>query len=145
MQSALTERQQWMQVLARGVTQLSDYEAYLKPYPYQVIRPAQIGMVMVRGRSGGQGQVFNLGEMTVTRCVIKLEDGRLGYSYIAGRHRQGAELAAVIDALLQGEEKEHLYEAIIAPLKDEQEQRKQVRQQEIQGSKVEFFTLVRGE
>ena len=30
------------------------------------LRPAETGMVMVRGRAGGTGQAFNLGEMTVT-------------------------------------------------------------------------------
>ncbi len=34
--------------------------------------PPRPGMTLVRGRMGGTGSPFNLGEMTVTRCVVRL-------------------------------------------------------------------------
>ena len=57
---------------------------------------------MARGRPGGDGAPFNLGEMTVTRCTVRLEDGTVGHAYVAGRDMRQAELAAVLDAVLQG-------------------------------------------
>src|ERR1700758_2272480 len=67
------------------------------------LRPAETGMVMVRGRAGGTGQAFNLGEMTVTRAVALLETDppRTGFGYVAGSDRRHAELAALLDAVLQ--------------------------------------------
>lgn len=73
-------RQRWMGVLARAGNRLGDYEQQLMDAEFQLIRPAEIGMTMVRGRMGGTGAAFNLGEMTVTRCVVRFADGRTGYS-----------------------------------------------------------------
>src|SRR3546814_16146802 len=63
-------------------------------------------MVMVRARAGGTGEQFNLGQMTVTRCALKLAGGDatpscVGLGYVQGRSTRHAELAAVSDALLQ--------------------------------------------
>lgn len=140
-----TARQRWMQVLARAGERLAHYEAQLEGVQYQCIRRPETGMAMVRGRMGGTGQAFNLGEMTVTRCVIQLPDGRAGYSYVAGRNKRHAELAAVADALLQGEENSALMSSLISPLAREQQEKRESRQARVAASKVDFFTLVRGE
>ena len=141
----LTERQQWMQILAKAGTALLQFEDILTQQPYQVIRPPQSGMVMVRGRAGGTGQAFNLGEMTVTRCVVQLNDGRTGYSYVAGRYQKQAELAAIADALLQGNEHDDIKAQVIDVLAQVQKTQREQRAAEVAGSKVEFFTLIRGE
>lgn len=142
---APTERQRWMQVLARAGDALAGYESELGGVPYQCIRKPETGMAMVRGRTGGTGQAFNLGEMTVTRCVVQLQDGRAGYSYIAGRNKRHAELAALADALLLGDEKAKLMQSVIEPLARSQQQARLVRQAQVAASKVDFFTLLRGE
>ncbi len=142
---APTERQRWMQVLARAGDALAGYESELAGVPYQCIRKPETGMAMVRGRTGGNGQAFNLGEMTVTRCVVQLQDGRAGYSYIAGRNKRHAELAALADALLLGQENAKLMQAVIEPLARSQQQARLARQAEVAASKVDFFTLLRGE
>ena len=49
------------------------------------IRAPEIGAVMVRGRVGGAGDAFNLGEMTVTRCSLRLACGAVGHGYVQGR------------------------------------------------------------
>ncbi|ERI51370.1 hypothetical protein N878_06565, partial [Pseudomonas sp. EGD-AK9] len=85
-------RQRWMGVLARAGDALDAHEAALKDSAYQLIRAPEVGMTLVRGRMGGTGNAFNLGEMTVTRCVVRLADGRTGYSYLAGRDKRRAEL-----------------------------------------------------
>ena len=93
----MTPRQHWMRVLARAGSQLLAHDDELRRCEHRFIRPAQVGMVMVRGRMGGSGAPFNLGEMTVTRCVVQLADGRSGHSYVAGRSKRHAELAALAD------------------------------------------------
>ena len=102
-------------------------------------------MVMVRARMGGTGQAFNAGEMTVTRCVVRLDDGQLGYSYLAGRDKKAALLAALADAHLQGAESSYWHGQVIQPLQAQQEQLRAKREEEIAASRVNFFTMVRGD
>lgn len=141
----IANRQRWMGVLARAGNELARYEAELKDIDYQLVRAPEIGMSLVRGRMGGTGSAFNLGEMTVTRCVVRLPDGRTGYSYVAGRDKRHAELAALADAHLQGRDQQHWQQRVIAPLATTQTARRAAQDAETASSKVEFFTLVRGE
>ena len=83
--------------------------------------------------------------MTVTRCVVRLDDGRTGYSYIAGRNKQHAELAALADAHLQGQEQERWMETLVRPLQRQQQHKRLQREADIAASKVNFFTMVRGD
>ena len=107
-----TERQHWIGVLARARrSELQPHEAALRDIEYQLIRAPEIGMTLVRGRMGGNGAPFNVGEMSVTRCVVRLADGRTGYSYLAGRDKVHAELAALADAHLQGAQQRHWLDA----------------------------------
>ncbi|MCP9339510.1 phosphonate C-P lyase system protein PhnG [Stutzerimonas xanthomarina] len=141
----IATRQRWMGVLARAGDELARYEAELKDINYQLVRAPEIGMTLVRGRMGGTGAAFNLGEMTVTRCVVRLGDGRTGYSYVAGRDKRHAELAALADAHLQGRDQAHWQAQVISPLASIQAARRAAQDAETASSKVEFFTLVRGE
>ena len=43
------------------------------------LRPPETGLVMVRGRMGGSGGKFNLGEVAVTRCAVRLDGGTVGH------------------------------------------------------------------
>src|SRR5690606_11621252 len=95
-------RQRWMQVLAKAGRDLYAHEPALRDCVHEFIRPAQPGMAMVRAAMMGQGTQFNVGEMTVTRCAVQLDDGRQGFAYVAGRDTRHAELAALADAHLQG-------------------------------------------
>ena len=141
-----TARQHWIGVLARARrSELQPHEAALRDVEYQLIRAPEIGMTLVRGRMGGNGAPFNLGEMSVTRCVVRLADGRTGYSYLAGRDKVHAELAALADAHLQGGQHGHWLEQLITPLAEAQAQRQARKAADTAASKVEFFTLVRGE
>lgn len=145
MQSNVQLRQQWMQVLARAGQDLHAYADVLEQADYQCIRAPETGMVMVRARMGGTGQAFNAGEMTITRCVVRLADGQLGYSYLAGRDKKAALLAALADAHLQGEQANQWHSQVIKPLQAQQEQAQAQREQEIASSRVNFFTMVRGD
>src|SRR5690606_31638857 len=62
------------------------------------LRRPETGLVTLRGRIGGDGQPFNLGEATVTRAAIRLCNGEVGHSYVLGRDMEKARLCAIIDA-----------------------------------------------
>ena len=141
-------RQAWLAVLSRA--SLVDLER-LMPSPanwlqLHQVRPPEIGMVMLRGRVGGTGNPFNLGEASVVRCAVRLGEGPLGISYALGRDKRRAELAALVDALLQDPaQHDHVHRTVIAPLAQAQAQARDSKQRAAAGSKVEFFTFVRGE
>jgi len=140
------ERQHWIGVLACARrSELQPFEDALRDIEYQLIRAPEIGMTLVRGRMGGNGAPFNVGEMSVTRCVVRLADGRTGYSYLAGRDKVHAELAALADAHLQGVQQRHWLAEMITPLAAAQAERRAQKEAETAATKVEFFTLVRGE
>jgi alpha-D-ribose 1-methylphosphonate 5-triphosphate synthase subunit PhnG len=110
------------------------------------VRPAEEGLIMIRGRIGGTGAAFNLGEATVTRAVIRLSDGTLGYSYLLGRAPEKARLAAMVDALGQDESwRERLDAALVAPVSERRMAEQRHRRAETEATRVNFFTLVRGE
>jgi len=141
-------RAAWLAVLSRAT--LAELEAALPARTLltqlQRVRPPEIGMVMLRGRVGGTGNPFNLGEASVVRCAVRLGDGPLGVAYALGRDKRRAELAAVLDALLQdAAHHDALQQSLIAPLAAAQAQARAKRQNDVADSKVEFFTLVRGD
>lgn len=103
-------------------------------------------MLMLRGRVGGTGNPFNLGEASVVRCAVRLGNGALGVAYAMGRDKRHAELAALFDALLQDPMRhDELQRMLIQPLQAMQAQARASRRREVAPSKVEFFTLVRGD
>lgn len=134
-----------MLVLARAGEALQNHEAALRSREHQFVRPAQTGMIMVRGRTGGSGAPFNLGEMTVTRCVVRLADGTMGYSYVAGRCKAHAELAALADACLQSPDTDYWRQRVIAPLLVIQDRAMARQAAATAATRVDFTTLVRGE
>lgn len=139
-------RQRWIGVLARArYEELSRHESALSDTEFQLIRAPEIGMTLVRGRMGGTGAAFNLGEMSVTRCVVRFADGRTGHSWLAGRDKRHAELAALADAHLQGPRQAWWLAELIEPLALAQAARRARQDAETAATKVEFFTLVRGE
>jgi alpha-D-ribose 1-methylphosphonate 5-triphosphate synthase subunit PhnG len=121
--------------------------AALEPLPiFTDLRPPEVGLVMVRGRIGGDGQPFNLGEATVTRAAVRLESGETGFSYMLGRHPKGARLAALIDALWQRPESRPFVESrVLAPLRERQARVAARQRAETAATKVDFFTVARGE
>jgi alpha-D-ribose 1-methylphosphonate 5-triphosphate synthase subunit PhnG len=145
---AVADRRRWMSVLAlASADELQAHWAALHPPPrYTLLRRPEVGLVMVRGRAGGTGARFNLGEMTVTRCTVQLEDGTLGHAWVGGRDARHAELAAVLDALLQDTGRSaSLTEAVVEPLARAQADRRRTAAARAAASRVEFFTMVRGE
>ena len=141
-------RRAWLAVLARAGTEELE-SGLLRNAPglrYEFLRRPERGMVMLRGRVGGTGDSFNLGEATVTRCTVRLADGGVGSGHVLGRDRRKAELVAVFDALLQ----EPAYRAtlereVVAGLRQQQQARRAEQAAATGASKVEFFTMARGQ
>lgn len=147
-ETPMVERQRWMGVLARASSQaLSQRLEHLgPPPPYDFLRPPEPGSVMVRARAGGAGAPFHLGEMTVTRCSIRLPDGLVGHAYVQGRDRRHAELAALADAMLQDPARRSaLLQNVIEPLAKAHADTRERRSRKAAATQVDFFTLVRGE
>jgi alpha-D-ribose 1-methylphosphonate 5-triphosphate synthase subunit PhnG len=110
------------------------------------LRGPETGLVMLRGRIGGTGRPFNFGEATVTRATVRLENGAVGHAMALGRDKVKAQLSAVIDAMCQDDADAELIDrAIIEPLKERLEARDRKRSAETAATRVDFFTMVRGE
>ena len=141
-------RQRWMRVLAHSQpAALSARMNALSLAPgYDLLRAPEIGLVQIQARMGGTGARFFAGDATLTRAAIRLHSGTLGYGYVLGRDKAHAERCAVIDALLQ--EPPHfqtLMETLISPLEADRAARLAARQADVNTSRVDFFTLVRGD
>lgn len=140
----VADRRRWMGILARASA--AEIERHLAdipaPPPHRRLRGPETGLVMVRGRAGGDGAAFNLGEMTVTRCAVRLEDGRVGHAYVAGRDLRQAELAALVDALLLDDAaRPAIAAAVIKPLAAAQDARRAAEARRAAATRVQFFTM----
>ena len=147
---SLAARQTWMALLARAP------EAFLEEHlasqclgNLEWLRPSETGLMMVQGRAGGTGQRFNLGEVSLTRCVLK-PDAQLtgcqhvGVAYVMGSSHRHAQLAAVADALLQEPALHpHWDQLLLRPISALLSEQMQEKNAQAQATRVEFFTVAR--
>jgi alpha-D-ribose 1-methylphosphonate 5-triphosphate synthase subunit PhnG len=113
---------------------------------HENLREAENGLVLVRGRSGGDGAPFNLGEATVSRAAVRLATGEIGFGYALGRDKEKARMIALCDALVQSDDFAGLVEAkVLAPLRAAIASRQRAKAAETAATRVDFYTLVRGE
>jgi alpha-D-ribose 1-methylphosphonate 5-triphosphate synthase subunit PhnG len=150
-------RRAWLAVLARAprdalASALERVLAGGAPPAYDWLRPPEIGLAMVRGRIGGTGDAFNLGEATVTRATLRLRAAEggppatVGVACHLGRDKRRAELAALADALLQLPERHaRAHAELIEPFRAQQAAERAARARETATTRVEFFTMVRGD
>jgi alpha-D-ribose 1-methylphosphonate 5-triphosphate synthase subunit PhnG len=148
-------RAAWLRILAlaqpdaldAAYAQLSRQDALPA---HRLLRKPEAGMAMVRARAGGTGAQFNLGEISVTRCAVVLEGDAgavtAGVAYVQGRGTRHAEQAAVLDALLQRADwHQRVQDTVLAPLARAHAARAASRAGVAAQTRVEFFTMVRGE
>lgn len=142
-----TARKSWMSLLAKApAPELARLWPMLDPEPgYSYLRTPEIGGVMVRGRAGATGAPFNLGEMTVTRCSLRLDGGEVGHAYVQGRDKDHATRAALVDAMMQTGRATQVRTEILRPLQDALDAARETRRARAAATKVDFFTMVRGE
>jgi alpha-D-ribose 1-methylphosphonate 5-triphosphate synthase subunit PhnG len=113
---------------------------------YENLREPENGLVMVRGRVGGDGAPFNIGEATVSRAAVRLASGEVGFGHTLGRDRAKARMIALCDALLQSNEFAEVVEAkVLAPLRAALISMRDRKAAETAATRVDFYTLVRGE
>ncbi|MBL8675802.1 MAG: phosphonate C-P lyase system protein PhnG [Rhodospirillales bacterium] len=143
-----SERAEWLGVLARATREeLEVALGALDPPPrHTVLKPAETGLVMLRGRAGGTGATFNMGEMSVTRCVVDVDSTAIGVGYVAGRDRRRAELVAILDGALQDPARRPaIARDLLSPVALRREAARRATACKAAATKVDFFTLVRGE
>jgi alpha-D-ribose 1-methylphosphonate 5-triphosphate synthase subunit PhnG len=110
------------------------------------LREPESGLVMVRGRIGGDGAPFNLGEATVSRAAVRLATGEMGFGYTLGRDRQKAQMIALCDALIQSaDHAEQIETQVLAPLRAAVAADRSRKAAETAATRVDFYTMVRGE
>jgi alpha-D-ribose 1-methylphosphonate 5-triphosphate synthase subunit PhnG len=140
-------RQAAMAVLAHSdAADIADRLGAIAAPPYEDLREPENGLVMLRGRVGGDGAPFNLGEATVSRAAVRLASGEVGFGYTLGRDRQKARMIALCDALVQSDQFSGAVEAeVLAPLRAVLIAERRRKARETAATRVDFYTLVRGE
>jgi alpha-D-ribose 1-methylphosphonate 5-triphosphate synthase subunit PhnG len=136
-----------MAVLAHSSTdEIADRLDAIALPAHEDVREAECGLVMVRGRIGGDGAPFNLGEATVSRAAVRLASGEVGFGYTLGRDREKARMIALCDALAQSDGFADAVETkVVAPLRALMSDRRSRKAAESAATKVDFYTMVRGE
>lgn len=143
-----TDRQRWMAVLAHCPPHMlaERWQTLALNPQYETLRPAETGLVQLKARAGATGEAFFAGDATLTRAAVRLTSGICGYSWILGRDKTHAERCALVDALMQDKQLHPtLLETLIHPLAAHREAQLRQREAEVNASRVDFFTLVRGD
>ena len=145
--SKQAQRQAAMTVLAHSdAAEIARHLQAIALPIHENLREPENGLVMVRGRTGGDGAPFNLGEATVSRAAVRLATGEVGFGYTLGRDRQKAQLIALCDALIQTDDHAESVEAqVLAPLRAAMMSGRNTKAAETAATRVDFYTLVRGE
>jgi alpha-D-ribose 1-methylphosphonate 5-triphosphate synthase subunit PhnG len=145
--SRQAKRQAAMAVLAHAdAADIASRLGALAVPAHENLREPENGLVMVRGRVGGDGRPFNLGEATVSRAAVRLASGEVGFGYTLGRDRRKAQMIALCDALIQTSEHAGAIEReVVAPLRAAIASMRQQKAAETAATRVDFYTMVRGE
>ena len=145
--SKQAQRKAAMAVLAHSEpAEISDCLHAIALPDYENLREPENGLVMVRGRIGGDGAAFNLGEATVSRAAVRLSTGEVGFGYTLGRDGEKARMIALCDALVQSDQFADVVESkVIAPLRTAISAKRNRKSAEAAATRVDFYTLVRGE
>jgi alpha-D-ribose 1-methylphosphonate 5-triphosphate synthase subunit PhnG len=145
--SKQAQRKAVMAVLAHSEpAEISDCLEAMELPVHENLRDPENGLVMVRGRIGGDGAAFNLGEATVSRAAVRLSTGEVGFGYTLGRDGQKARMIALCDAMVQSDQFAGLIETkVIAPLRAAMIVKRDRKAAEAAATRVDFYTLVRGE
>ncbi|MDQ0471206.1 phosphonate C-P lyase system protein PhnG [Labrys wisconsinensis] len=143
----IEERRSAMRLCAEATrTELAAALQALAPVPAAGdLRRPETGLVMLRGRAGGDGAAFNLGEASVVRAAIRLEGGGTGFAYHLGRDAARARQAAILDALWQQPARRQAVEAALAPVAARLAAEAALAARQTAATRVNFFTMVRGE
>jgi len=144
--AATDRRREWHAVLAHAPRAvLAQYAEAIAGEPFDWLREPEVGLAMLRGRIGNTGDRFNLGEATVTRCVVRhrgTSGATAGIGYVLGRDTERAAWVARFDALLQQPERhDTLMREVVAPRRDATRDARAAEAARSAASRVRFYTL----
>ncbi|MBI1892029.1 MAG: phosphonate C-P lyase system protein PhnG [Burkholderiales bacterium] len=141
------DRARWMSMLAKapGPTLSEAVKNFGELPAYLWLRRPEVGLAMVRARIGGSGAQFNVGEMSMTRCALRLSSGEMGVAYVAGRDTRHAEWAALFDALMQTDAAQRVNDIVLHPIEKALAAQKAETAAQADATRVEFLTMVRGD
>ena len=144
---AVNARKRAMGLLARAsAAELQAGWQAIEPKPeVHPVRGPETGLVMVRGRVGGGGDPFNLGEATVSRATVRLASGEIGHGQLLGNDREKARLAAIFDALHQRREHRPAVDQLIDAVESRIHAEDRKHAEQTAATRVDFFTMVRGD
>lgn len=145
--TAVSERKRAMGLLGRASSEeLQAGWLAIEPKPeVHPVRGPETGLVMVRGRIGGGGDPFNLGEATVSRATVRLGSGEIGHGQLLGNDREKARLAAIFDALYQRPEHRSAVDLLIDQVESRIDAEDRKHAEQTAATRVDFFTMVRGD
>lgn len=141
-------RQEAMAVLARSSLEelRTAWDGWDSKPATELLRGPETGMIMIRGRTGGSGAPFNLGEASVTRATVRLGTGEVGFSCILGRDTEKARLAAIFDGLWQRDgDRNRIEQDLLLPLAERLAAADRTVRAQTAATQVNFFTMVRGD
>jgi alpha-D-ribose 1-methylphosphonate 5-triphosphate synthase subunit PhnG len=139
--SPLPLLESWAEMLNKSMNNSMNKSS---PYSFVWLRRPEVGLTMARARIGGTGNRFNFGELTVTRCALRLASGQHGVAYVQGRSKRKAELVALADALLQNDEmRASVEQLLLQPIRQRLSAMRQTTHDKAQATRVEFFTVAR--
>lgn len=143
----VAERKRVMELLAKAtLAELSAAWQALEIKPeVNPVRGPESGLVMVRGRIGGGGDAFNLGEATVSRATVRLGSGEIGHGQSLGNDREKVRLAAVFDALHHRADHRHIVDALVDDVENRIAAEDREQAEQTAATRVDFFTMVRGD
>jgi len=144
----LSSRRDILAILCRASREelAEAWEGLSDPPAAELVRRPETGLVMARGRMGGGGAPFNFGEVTVTRCVVRLASGEVGFGHVLGAEPERAELVARFDALAQSPaHRPYVEDRLLAPLAERLQGEDEATRSRTAATRVSFFTMVRGE
>ena len=145
-ETSMARREAMAELAAAPSAELARLAAAQALPPDALLRGPETGLVTVRGMIGGGGAAFNVGEATVTRATVRLETGEVGHAYALGRDGEKARLSAIADALWQDPaRRDEVERGLLAPLRAAAREAAATRRAETEATRVDFFTLVRGE
>jgi alpha-D-ribose 1-methylphosphonate 5-triphosphate synthase subunit PhnG len=142
------ERRWWLSVLAESDPDELEtlWDRYREKPDHQVVSGPESGLLLVQARVGGKGERFHVGEVTVTRCTVRIPGGAVGTAMVLGCRPRQAEIAAVLDAALQDDARRpDILESIVRPLDRRLREARRREAARVAATQVEFSTMVRGE
>ena len=138
-------RKQWLQVLVRvPASDLIEASAAFS-FDIVVLKAPEVGLMMTNGRIHSTGQPFHLGEVSLTRCVLKDDLGHLGYGHILGRNKAQSRAIAIFDLALQRSDSTDQALELLTAWSAEIEEIDAMEAERVEDTRVDFFTMVRGE